>query len=98
MNEEAMQGVKDFVADERFRATAGIVLLNPTDEAEKPFLQDLDVGVTTKTATTVLMAPPGAPIAMFEGPTSKDLFVAQLQKAGSCGPGGACGPGDCAPK
>ena len=98
MNEEAMQGVKDFAADDRFRTAAEIVSLNPSDEAEKPFMKDLQLDPATKTAVTVFLAPPGSPIAMFEGATTKDQLVAELQKAGSCGPGGVCGPGGCAPK
>ena len=98
MNEEAMQGVKDFAADDRFRAAAEMVSLNPADETGKPFLKDLTIDPTTKTAVTVFLAPPGSPIAMVKGPTTKDQFVAELQKAGSCGPGGACGPGGCGPK
>lgn len=103
MNEEAMQGVKDFTADDRFREAAEIVSLDPSDEAEGFFLKDLQVDPATKTAVTVFLAPPGAPIAMFEGPTTKDQLLAELQKAGSCGPGGcgpggSCGPGGCPPK
>jgi len=98
MNEEAMRGVQDFAADDRFREASQIVLLDPCDEAEKPFLRDLEIDPATKTAVTVFLAPPGAPIAMLEGGTTKDQFLAELEKAGSCGPGGACGPGGCGPQ
>jgi hypothetical protein len=99
MNEEAMQGVKGFATDDRFRAATEIVSLDPSDEAEKPFLKDLQVDPATKTAVTIFLAPPGSPIAVYEGATSKDELVAALQKAGSgCCPGGSCGPGGCAPK
>lgn len=97
MNDEAMQGVKSFAADERFRDAAEIIKLDPTNEAEKSFLSDLQLDVAVKTATTVFLAPPGAPIAIYEGPTTKDQLLAELQKAGSCGPGGACGPEGCGP-
>ena len=97
MNDEAMQGVKSFVADERFRDAAEIIKLDPTNEAEKSFLKDLQIDAAVKTATTVFLAPPGAPIAIYEGQTTKDQLLAELQKAGSCGPGGVCGPGGCAP-
>ena len=33
MNEEAMQGVKDFAADDRFSTATKIVVLDPSDEA-----------------------------------------------------------------
>jgi hypothetical protein len=97
-NEEAMQGVQDFAADDRFSTATKIVVLDPSDEAEKSFLNDLQVDPATKTAVTVFLAPPGSPIAMYEGATSKDEFLATLQKAGSCGPGGVCGPGGCGPQ
>jgi hypothetical protein len=98
MNEEAMQGVKEFVADDRFRTAAEIVSLDPSAEAERPFLKDLQVDAATKTAVTIFLVPPGSPIATFEGATTKDQLAAELEKAGSCGPGGVCGPGGCAPK
>ena len=98
MNDEAMKGVNDFAVDERFRDAAKIVKLDPTNGAESPFLKDLQIGPAVQTATTVFLAPPGAPIAIYEGPTTKDQLLAELQKAGSCGPGGVCGPGGCAPQ
>ena len=99
MNAEAMQGVEDFAADERFRQATEIVSLDPSDEAEQSFLKDLQVSPATKTAVTVFLAPPGAPIARYEGVTTKEALVASLQKAsaGAC-PDGKCGPGGCAPK
>jgi hypothetical protein len=72
--------------------------LDPTDTAEAGFLRDLQIDPKTETAVTVFLAPPGQPVAMYEGATDKDELVATLQKASSaCGPGG-CGPGGCAPK
>ena len=97
MNDEAMQGVKSFAADERFRDAAEIIKLDPTNEAEKSFLKDLQIDATVKTATTVFLAPPGAPIAIYEGLTTMDQLLAELQEAGSCGPGGVCGPEGCGP-
>ncbi len=95
LNDEAMQGVKDFAADPRFGEATQIVRLDPADGAEKLFLDDLELDPAIKTAVTVFLVPPGAPIAMFEGATSKDALVAALQRAASssCCPGGACGPG-----
>lgn len=99
MNAEALQGVEDFAADERFRQATEIVSLDPSDEAEQAFLKDLHVSPSVKTAVTVFLAPPGAPIAMYEGVTTKEALVASLQKAasGAC-PDGKCGPGGCAPR
>lgn len=98
-NDEAMKGVRDFKEDARFAHATEIVMLDPTDTAEAGFLKDLQVDPKTETAVTVFLAPPGTPVAMYEGATSKDELVTTLQKASSaCGPGGVCGPGGCAPQ
>ena len=94
----AMEGVRQFKADARFAQATEIVMLDPTDTAEADFLKDLQIDPKTEVAVTVFLAPPGMPVAMYEGATSKDEIVATLQKASSaCGPGG-CGPGGCPPK
>jgi hypothetical protein len=96
-NDEALKGVRDFKADARFAHATEIVMLDPTDAAEAGFLKDLRIDPETETAVTVFLAPPGQPVAMYEGATSKDELVATLQRASSaCGPGG-CGPGGCGP-
>jgi hypothetical protein len=97
LNDEALKGVRDFQADARFSQATELVMLDPTEEAEVGFLKDLRIDPTTDTAVTVFLAPPGVPVAMYEGATSKDELVATLEKASSaCGPGG-CGPGGCGP-
>ena len=97
-NDVAMKGVREFKADARFAQATEIVMLDPADAAEVAFLKDLTIDPQTKQAVTVFLAPPGAPIAMYEGATDKDEIVATLEKASSaCGPGG-CGPDGCAPK
>ncbi|MBL7039967.1 MAG: hypothetical protein ISR77_15120 [Pirellulaceae bacterium] len=95
-NEDAMKGIRDFKQDERYAEATEVVVLDPADSAEAKFLADLGVSAETETAITVLMAPPGAPIGMIEGPTTKESFVDMLAKAQACGPGG-CGPGGCGP-
>ena len=98
-NNEALKGVREFKADARFGQATEIVILDPTDTAEARFLKDLQIDPRTQTAVTVFLAPPGMPVAMYEGATSKDELVATLQKASSaCGPGGTCGPGGCPPR
>lgn len=99
LNEEAMQGVRDFKADDRFAEATEIVRLDPSDAAEADFLADLQVRPDTKTAVTVFLAPPGMPVAMYEGATNKEELVKTLMTASSsCCPGGSCGPGGCGPK
>jgi hypothetical protein len=97
-SEEAMKGVREFKADARFAPATEIIMLDPTDAAEASFLKDLQVDPKTESAVTIFLAPPGVPVAMYEGATNKDTIVAALQKASSsCGPGG-CGPAGCPPK
>ena len=97
-NDEALKGVREFKADARFAQATEIVMLDPTDTAEASFLKDLQIDPKTDTAVTVFLAPPGMPVAMYEGATSKDELVATLEKASSaCGPGG-CGPSGCPPQ
>lgn len=97
-NAEALQGVNDFKADEKYSAATEIVMLDPTDAAEASFLSDLKIDPKTTVATTAFLAPPGSVITEVVGPTTKDELAQALQQANtSCGPGG-CGPDGCAPK
>jgi len=96
-NDLAMRGVRDFTDDARFGDATAILTLDPADPAEAEFLDDLQIDPKSPEALTVFLAPPGVPIAIFEGATSKDELIATLQKASTaCGPGG-CGPGGCPP-
>lgn len=101
-NDDALRGVKEFKADAQYGSATEIVMLDPSDSAEAAFLGDLQIDPKTSVAITTLLAPPGSPIAQFEGATTKDELVATLQKAGTCGAGGCgpggCGPGGCAPQ
>ena len=92
-NDEAMQGVNEFKADRLYAAQTAIVAVDPTNEAEADFLKKLRVAPETGEAVTVLMAPPGRPIATFAGATKKGDIVAATKKAGSkCDPkSGCCG-------
>jgi hypothetical protein len=97
-NEDALKGVKEFAQDQRYASATQIVMLDPSDPAEKPFLTDLKIDPQTTEAITAFMAPPGSVIAEFKGATDKEGLIAALQKASTgCGPGG-CGPGGCGPK
>lgn len=96
--EAALAGVEEFTRDPRFSSASEIVMLDPADTAEASFLRDLQI-TSTSTAVTVLLAPPGSPVAMFEGAISKDQLVESVEKAGKgCCPGGQCGPNGCNPK
>ncbi len=95
----ALKGAHDFRADARFAGASEVVVLNPEDPAEAGFLRDLQVDPRSPQATTVLLAPPGQPIAKLSGPVNKDQLVAKLASAQSnpCA-GGQCGPGGCGPR
>lgn len=95
-NEAALQGVKDFHSDSRFGNATKIVVIDPTDTNEHKFLNQLGVDTHTTQAQTVFLAPPGDPVGRYSGATSKDRFIADLQKAVSgCCPGGCCSGGCC---
>lgn len=97
-NAEALRGVEQFRADPRFTAATQVVMVDPRDPAEAPFLGDLRIDPNTTEAVTAFLVPPGSAIAEFVGPTTKEAIMSALQNAGSCGPGGACGPGGCGPQ
>lgn len=95
-NEEALAGVEAFKADPQYAQATEIVMLNPADKAEQPFLNSLQVDPRTPTAVTLLVTPPGAPVARFVGAVTKAEITAKLASAQSgCCPGGQCGPGGC---
>ena len=98
-NQAAMEGVREYAADEQFGRAAEIVTLDPADAVEAHFLKDLRISPQTTEAVTVLLAPPGGPIARFTGAVTKDQIVAQVASAqsGPCA-NGQCGPGGCGPK
>lgn len=98
-NQAAWQGIQDFKADARFGQATEIVPLDPGDKTEAALLAGLQVDPRTPTAVTVLLAPPGQPIAKFTGAVNKEQIVAEVTSAqsGPCA-GGKCGPGGCGPR
>ena len=95
----AMSAAQSFKADSRFAGATEVITVNPEDRAEAALLQELQVDARTPQAVTVLLAPPGQPIAKFAGAVTKDQIVAKVASASS-GPcaNGQCGPGGCGPK
>jgi len=97
-NQAAMQGVLGFKSDARFGNATEIVTVDPNDAGEASFLQSLEVNPRTANAVTVLLAPPGRPVAKFAGPVSKDDIVAKVTASQSaCCPDGQCGLDGCCP-
>jgi hypothetical protein len=90
-NKEAMAGAKEFKNDPKYTKGIEIIMLNPADKAERSFLKDLDVDARTPTAVTVLVMPPGAPVAHFTGALTKEAVETAVEAAkSSCGPGCKC--------
>ncbi|MEW6199817.1 MAG: hypothetical protein AB1601_14285 [Planctomycetota bacterium] len=92
-NAEAMRGVTEFKADKLYAGQTAVLSVDPTDEAEADFLKKLRVRPETEDAITVLLAPPGRPIATLTGATNKaDIIAAMKQAASACAPGSGCCP------
>jgi len=95
-NEEAMNGVRAFKADQRYSTATEVVMLDPIAAAERPLLAKLGINAAVEDATTLLMAPPGSIIGTFKGATDKNQIITTLTKAiASCANG--CQPGQCCP-
>ena len=99
------QGVHEFAQDPRFATSSQIVTIDAADPSEEGFLQSLKVNPAGNKGVTVVLTPPGQPVATFTEDASKDQIVERLTASsssccpgGKCGPGGQCGPGQqCAP-
>ena len=90
-NQEAMQGVDAFKADPQYTKGTEIIALNPAEKVEQPFLKALQVDPRTPIAVTLLVTPPGAPVARFAGAVTKGQIEAAVKAAqSSCGPGCSC--------
>jgi hypothetical protein len=95
---EAMQGASDFVADARFAGNADIVVLDPSNPAEREFMVTLGVDPKTPDAVTILMVPPGTAVAKLVGKTDKNALVKELEASATrpgCAPSAGSG---CCPK
>jgi hypothetical protein len=94
LNAEAMAGVNDFKADERYTAATEVLEIDPSAPAERPFLAKLGMNEPVSEAMTIFMAPPGSVIGGFKGATNKEQLISTLTSAiSSCGAG--CQPGQC---
>jgi len=92
-NAEAMQGVKDFVADAQYAKTTVIITVDPADAAEESLLKQFRVDPKTEEAVTVFLAPPGALVGTYKGETKKDVLVAAAKTAAKgCDPKSGCCP------
>jgi hypothetical protein len=96
-NAEAMSGVREFKADERYGTATDVIMLDPSIPMERPFLAKLGMNGTVEEATTLFVAPPGSVIGSFKGATDKNQLVTTLTNAvKGCDPASGCKPGCCA--
>lgn len=87
----AMTAAQSFKADARYANATEVVTVNPEDRAETALLEELKVNPQTAQAVTVVLAPPGKPVASFVGAVTKDQIAAKVAAASSaCGAGCAC--------
>ncbi len=90
-SQEAMLSAVAFKADPQYTKGTAIVTLNPADQAEQPFLKSIQVDPNTPVAVTVLVTPPGAPVARLAGAVTKEQIEAAVKTAQtSCGPACSC--------
>lgn len=96
-NQAALAGVTAFKNDPTFSATTDIVMIDPSNPEEQPFLSQLGIHAGSE-ALTVMIAPPAQVIKTYTGATTKEMLTKDIQtaSAGCCGPGGCC-PGGCCP-
>jgi hypothetical protein len=91
LSAEAMKGAKAFKDDPKYSKGVEIITLDPADQAEQDFLKELQVETSAGKAVTVLIMPPGAPVARFTGALSKDQVETAVNDAkSSCPPGCKC--------
>ncbi len=93
-NSEAMGGVQAFKADKLYGDVTEIVMMDPGQPGERPFLGKLGIDKPIEEATTILVMPPGSVIGSFKGATDKNQLVTTLTTA-LARFGGGCKPGQC---
>lgn len=79
---KAMRGVRDLASDKRFSKKVELVVVDPKESCEKKLLQRLGIDASNHKPLTVLLAPPTQVIGVYEGATTKDQFLADLELAG----------------
>jgi hypothetical protein len=99
IDSNAFQGARELAQDARFAASSQIVTIDPADKSEQSFLQSLQVDPSDNNGVTVVLTPPGQPVAKFAEDATKAQIVERLTATNSsCCPGGQCGPdGKCGP-
>ena len=86
----ATAGVTEFNAIPCYQKTSQIVHMDVNDPAEAKFLKDLEIPQTSRTTTTVFMAPPGVLLGKYSPNVTKGQLISTLQSAGK-----GCGDENC---
>ncbi len=97
LNSEAMNGVRELKSDHGFSQATEVIMVDPGEPAERPFLTKLGMTDPIADATTLMIAPPGSIIGSFKGATDKNQLVATLTNA-AAGCGSGCNAGGCGVK
>ena len=88
-------GVREFAADDQYKAATVVVTMDPADAAEARHLKDLSVDADRDVPATLLLAPPGHILGKFDATVTRGQLIEKLKSSQSCCPGGKCGPGGC---
>lgn len=78
------QGVQEFQADELYLGRTELVSVQANDPQEAKFLGQLKVRTDQPTTTTVLMAPPGVMLGMYNANVTHQILARKLVDAGKC--------------
>lgn len=84
-------GVLDFCKDPKYTEKTRVVVVDPTNVAEGPWLNQLRIDPNSKDVTTVLLAPPGNIVTSVVGAVKKKVLVDAVEKPAT--PPGMGGPG-----
>jgi len=94
-NQDVSHTINSFKTDPRFSKATQVVVIDPSDNRELSFLNQLRVNPNINEATTLLIAPPATVIGKFQGAITKDQLVASIKKATSGYCNGKCSSGHC---
>ena len=74
-----------------------MVVVDPSNTNEHPFLHQLAINPHASESTMVLISPPATVIGKYQGEVTKEQLIAGLKKAtsGCCCKGGKCCSGNC---
>ena len=95
-NEESLAAARGLQADSSLSGSVEIVKIDPSARSESKFLAQCKADASSPNSQIVILVPPGKLVGTFDGATTKDELMADLEKAlRSCGSG--CGPSGCGP-